>query len=59
MHNDIDKNQEDARKLKGDYEKEKDIHLKNKRILGGLDEMRRLNDDLIKKLRRLRGDIDS
>lgn len=59
LHTDIDKNQDDARKLKLDYEKEKDTHDKNRRIIMGLDEQRRLNDDLIKKIRRLRGHIDS
>ena len=59
LPNDIDKNQENTPKSKGDYEKKKETHLKNKRILGGLDGMRRLNHDLIKKLWRLRGDIDS
>ncbi len=59
LHGHIDKNQEDAKKLRLGYDDELGRYGKHKGTLRGLDDWRRLNDDLIKKLRRLRGDIDS
>ena len=59
LHGDIDKNQDEAKKLHLEWEFAQRGHTKNRGLGAGLDEAKKLNDDLIKKLRRLRGDIDS